>query len=182
MTKQPQLTKRQRRALDQAHHERNGGLIQVSFTFNGKKHMESHRLSASELAAQATMLKQHGLRALEESSVVQMAVTSARLLGHHVVTEAFKEFIRENWSPTGDEVTTQDVVEELARRNGVVLTKTQTDAVDDTAGIQSEERVVVHQENGKVTSVTHVTEGPYDPNALPSTENADANPQRIPTI
>lgn len=118
-----QLTKRQRRAAIQAEHIKNGGLIQVSFTFGGKKHQESHRLTASEIQGQMEALKRFGLSAIEDSTLCLVAIASGRLLGQHVITEAFKDFIRENWKPAEDEPTAQEVVDEIAKRRGIDLPK-----------------------------------------------------------
>jgi len=69
----------------------NTGLIRVSFCFDGKEFVQTHKLSEAEVALQKQYLESDGLDAFT-TVTLRMAIWGAGKLGEHSVTEAFKEY------------------------------------------------------------------------------------------
>jgi len=105
-----QLKKQQRAEL-----AKDGGLIRVSFSFDGKNHVQTHRLTQSEMDGQKALLRQHGPSAFS-TATLQVSIWGAGQLGKHCVTEAFKDYARKHYDESQDvnRPTAQEVVDVLA--------------------------------------------------------------------
>jgi len=78
---------------------KNGGLIRVSFTFDGKEHAHSHRLTQAEMDEQQRLLRESGIDAFN-TTILKVTIWGAARLGEHVVTEAFKDYARKHYKQT----------------------------------------------------------------------------------
>ena len=122
------------------------GLIRVSFSFAGKKYVREHRLNQAEVDAAKRMLAEGGPDAFE-TVTIKAPIWGCGRFGEYVVTEAMKEYAREHWIPKAEprvavqnvsdavEVTTGEIMEQLAKRQGIVLSPEVQAAVDETGGI-----------------------------------------------
>jgi hypothetical protein len=114
------LSDRQQLKLKRSQAELNGGLIKVSFTFAGKEHVQTHRLSPAEMEEQRKLLREHGPDAFT-TATLRMTIWGASKLGEHAVTEAFKDYARKHWTPPENPLTTQEVVAAMAAKQGLQL-------------------------------------------------------------
>jgi hypothetical protein len=120
------LSARQLKRQQKEQFAKDGGLIRVSFSFDGKTHVQTHRLQQNEMDAQKAMLRQHGVGAFS-SALLQVSIWGAGQLGRHCVEEAFKEYGRKHYREELDTqtITTVDVVEQLRLKyNGEAEGKT----------------------------------------------------------
>ena len=113
-TIEPTLSRKQQKAKDQAEAAKGGGLIRVSFTFDDKTHVQTHRLTQSEMDGQKALLRQHGPSAFS-TATLQVSIWGAGQLGKHCVTEAFKDYARKHYREEEDvnRPTAQEVVDVL---------------------------------------------------------------------
>jgi hypothetical protein len=74
----------------------NQGTIKVSFCFDGKEFVQTHKLSEAEVALQKQYLESDGLEAFS-TVTLRMAIWGAGKLGEHSITEAFKEYARKTY-------------------------------------------------------------------------------------
>jgi len=92
---------------------KNGGLIRVSFTFDGKEHVHTHRLTQQEMEKQQELLREFGVDAFS-TAMLRVSIWGASRLGEHVVTEAFKDYARKHFKePSAEVIDFKDIVDQI---------------------------------------------------------------------
>ena len=96
MEKKTTLSQKDLTRLKKATNAKNGGLIRVSFTFDGIEYVKTHRLTQGEMNEQRQMLADHGINAFG-TVLLRATIWGAARLGEHAVTEAFKDYARKHF-------------------------------------------------------------------------------------
>lgn len=69
------------------------GQLQFTFVFDGRRHVHTHRLSASEVASMKELAERHGVGSVH-SATIKMAIKCAGILGENMIAKAMLAYMK----------------------------------------------------------------------------------------